>query len=116
MTATVRKFLDLCTSHLPRRFWEDGHPTITGWYEHDVGALMWVPDDPLTEPERYEGALDDEDDGDEGALDDEDDEDDGDVAPEVLAIRVYARSLGCDYVLFDRDAGEDPALPTFTRG
>ena len=32
---------------------------------------------------------------------------------EVLAVQLHARSLGCDYVLFDSDAEVDPQLPSW---
>ena len=92
----VRKFLDLSTAHLPERFFEDGS-CLTGRYQHDVGMLLWVPDDP-TEHVREHG---------------DDPQDCDDAAPEVLAVRLYARSLGCDYILFDADGPEDPNLPVF---
>jgi hypothetical protein len=32
---------------------------------------------------------------------------------EVLAVQLHARSLGCDYVLFDGDAEVHPQLPSW---
>lgn len=89
--ARIRTFLDLCTNHLPRHLMDDltsfdvvAHPTT-------YGALVWVPDDPQASSDS----------GDEP------------VPAELLAIQLYARRLGCDYVLFDRDADLDPRLPSW---
>lgn len=55
------------------------------------GALLWVPDDPRSFHDF----------ADEPAPD------------EVLAVQLRARSLGCDYVLFDGDAEVHPQLPSW---
>lgn len=89
----IRQILDLSTSHLPFDHWATVLDTVEGVvaYELDYGWLMWVPDDP-----------------------DDSDEGDGHVLPgSILKIQRYARKHGCDYVLFDRDAEVDPALPTW---
>lgn len=90
---TVRKFLDLSTRYLPRRFFQPG-TDLTACYQSEYGMLLWVPDDP-DDPGNHRC---------------DDDSDDG--APEIIAVRRYARSLGCDYILFDRDGG-DADLPTW---
>lgn len=87
--ATVRKILDCSTAYLPTAL-RDGREVSgfderpTGYYPTDVGALLWVPDDPS------DGAAPD------GA----------DSHPAIVAIRRVARALGCDYVLFDCDGPE----------
>jgi len=92
-TPTIRTFLDLSTKYLPRRFFQDGC-NLTAHYPTEYGMLLWVPDSP-------------DDPGNHGV-----DEDDDDGAPEVIAVRRYARALGCDYILFDQDGG-DANLPVY---
>lgn len=96
--STVRQFLDLSTSHLPFRVLigdEYGPSPLKSLdgvvaYSHDeFGWLVWVPDDP-----------------------DEVNED-HDIPAELLAVQKHARSLNCDYVLFDRDGPVDQELPTW---
>jgi hypothetical protein len=90
----VRQFLDVSTAHLTPecRRWldneaEDG-PTYSGCY----GYVTWA----CVNPDDHAEVMEDED------------------RPDVLtAIFQRAASLGCDYVLFDRDAEEDEALPVF---
>ncbi|WP_040392553.1 DUF5983 family protein [Catelliglobosispora koreensis] len=88
---SLRMFLDLATSHLPEDVFQDlggikgvtAHGTAYGW-------LMWVPPNP------------DEHAGDYPA-----------IPGEVLVVQRYARSHGCDYVLFDNSADTDPLLPAW---
>ena len=88
----VRHFLDLSTSHLPH----DTMQALAGLdnvvaHQTAYGALLWVPDDPTASAHTM----------------------DDPVPDEVLTVQLYARSLGCDYVLFDRDAEVDDRLPTW---
>jgi hypothetical protein len=89
----VRQFLDLSTRHLPDRFATQVNLTECDGlvvYEMRYGWLLWVPEDPDAR------------------------EDFGpDVPHEVLVVQRYARSLGCDYVMFDRDGPVDPQLPSW---
>ncbi len=76
--ATVRRFLDLSTAHLPEHLGShglSGQDGVTA-YEPTYGWLMWVPPDPQAHAVDHP-----------------------DLPPEVLAIQRYARALGCDYVL-----------------
>ncbi len=60
-----------------------------------------MPDDPQTYAQDY-------------AADYRASEDNGDAsAPEILVVQLRARSLDCDYVLFDSDAGIEATLPTW---
>lgn len=105
--APVRKFLDLATCHLPESIMNGPIGplnTIEGViaYEHgEYGYLLWVPDDPQEHADDYPNPADEDVCSDEG------------VPAEVLAVQLYARSLDCDYVLFDRDADAIEALPTW---
>ena len=88
--AAIRKMLDLSTFHLP----EEVFKNLSGYsgvvcYPITYGLLVWVPDDPI---ESFEVMPDEE------------------IPPEVFHVMVYARSLGCDYVLFDRDAPIEAGL------
>ena len=99
----VRRFLDLSTAHLPvklREFRTLNQYAAVTVYERTDGEssryqpmTLWVPDDPSGWAEEY-------------------DEDDQPPA-EVLALQLYARELGCDYIQFDRDASIIPGLPTW---
>lgn len=86
----IRKMLDLSTAHLPESLGTDltAEYGVTA-YRTEYGFLMWVPDDPSEV------------------------NDDASVPSEVLIIQKYARALGCDYVLFDRDGPINPNLPTW---
>ncbi len=100
----IIKVLDLSTSHLPEKVMNEPLNSIDGViaYEHgEYGYLLWVPDDPQEHADDYPNPADDDASSDEG------------VPAEVLAVQLYARSLGCDYVLFDRDGDTDDALPTW---
>lgn len=91
----VRLFLDLSTRHLPRRFFDPGaYLDLVGAHPTDVGMILWVPDDP--EPEAAASTYR------------------GDRAPEILRVRTFARALGCDYIMFDRDGPEVAELPTWS--
>lgn len=89
--AGVRRFLDLSTTHLPRSVLDQLNSFVIAYPTRD-GALMRVPTDPRAEAEAAGTAG---------------------IPPEVLAVQLRARSLGCDYVLFDRDAEVDASLPTW---
>ena len=88
----IRSFLDLSTNHLPQQVLEE-LTTLDSVvaYATTYGALLWVPDD----PESSHHFADDP------------------PPDEVLAVQLYARGLGCDYVLFDGDAEVDSHLPTW---
>ncbi|MFG3710946.1 hypothetical protein [Micromonospora sp. NPDC047730] len=88
--STVRQFLDLSTSHLPEKVCDGlgGYPGVTA-YEHTAyGWFVWAPSDPNLDI--YEK-----------------------VPEEIKAIWRHARKLGCEYVLLERDADDDPNLPTW---
>jgi hypothetical protein len=87
----VRKFLDLSTAHLPKHLINGPCPENVIRYPTDYGCFVWVPGDPKESSEAMEEP----------------------VPPEILAVQVYARSLGCDYILFDADGDVDDTLPTF---
>jgi hypothetical protein len=102
----VRRVLDASTEHLPRQIaaqlpsWPGviAYPLSTS--DEHFGWLLWVPDDPEARAAEYP--------------DDPDSEDSQDGVPaEVLTLWRYARSLGCDYVLLDRDAERIDGLPTW---
>jgi hypothetical protein len=92
--AVIRTFLNLSTAHLPPYLGTPGGLDTTAGviaYATDNGFLLWVPDDP---DESAQATTDP-------------------VPDAVLAIQRYARQLGCDYVLFDADAEQVAALPTW---
>lgn len=88
--ARIRNVLDLAIAHLPADMRDD----LAGWdgvtaYRYSEGWLMWVPDDV-----------------DDSAV--------FDPPPDVvLAVQRYARSLGCDWVMFDRDGDLDDTLAAY---
>jgi hypothetical protein len=89
--ATIRRLLNLSTAHLPEHLGtQGGLDTIPGIVAHatDRGFLLWIPDD----PDEFAEATDP-------------------VPDVVLTIQRYARSLDCDYVLFDADAQQVDGLP-----
>lgn len=88
----IRRMLDASTGNLTEDMFGalTEHPWLSvSRTEH--GALMWVPDDPEDSSRSC----------------------DPPVPPEVLAIQMFARGLGCDYVLFDADADPLPGLPSW---
>lgn len=89
--ANVRKILDLCTSHVPEHIAESVKAVegIVAVMSSEYGWLMWVPQGANWRDEFPE------------------------CPPECARIIDYARSHGCSYVMFDCDAEEDPALPTW---
>jgi hypothetical protein len=88
----IRKFLDLSTAHLPEPITNglNGYQSVI-FHSFEFGGLLWVPDEPDL-PEN---------------------DPDEDLPAEVLRIWRYARSLGCDYVLLDRDGPINADLPTW---
>lgn len=96
--ATVRKVLDLSSTHLPPMMFHDlnGYDGVTATRFPDGGWLLLVPDDPADHASDY---------GDPA-------EKDG-VPPEVLTIQEYARTLGCDYIMIDGEAPANADLPSF---
>jgi hypothetical protein len=98
MSATVRKFLDLSTVHLTPEQREyggrDGDSASWGGAIVDVrkyGFWMWVPDDPKESSRTMEER----------------------VPKNLLAVKIYARRHGCDYVLFDTDAERNRDVEAF---
>lgn len=89
--ANVRRLLDLSTSHLDSWWRLENLTSFEGVIAYEVthGALMWVPDDVDEHNADY------------------------DVADIIQTIQRHARSLGCDYVLFDQDGPTVPGLPTW---
>jgi hypothetical protein len=97
-TPEIRQMLVLSTSHLPEQYgsvFRGVNPlgSADGVIAHKLtyGFLMWVPDDPV----ESSGAMTEE------------------VPPEILAVQIYARSLRCDYVMFDSDGDTVDDLPTW---
>lgn len=89
--SNVRRFLDLSTAHLSpvtRRIWDMayGRP---GWLT-PTGHGFWVWAGDASDPDT-----------------------DNDLPEEAVACRKFARSLGCDYLLFDCDASEIEGLATY---
>lgn len=99
--SNVRKYLDLSTAHLPPEYRElidgarddGGSGPIPGCIVTPThyGCWMWVPDEPTLPDNRPEGGWD----------------------QRLLKILVYARELGCNWILFDADDEEDEELPVF---
>jgi hypothetical protein len=93
----VRRFLDLSTAHLDEesrdwlelRLGGNGMPNEPVFNDAatEVGWWMWVPSEEKYERDDTPGAL--------------------------RRLFLHALALGCDYILFDRDAEPSPALPTF---
>jgi hypothetical protein len=80
---TVRKFLDISTGHLTQETRDKlDHGEITStYYPMTYGWFVWVPDEPMlpeNEPERW--------------------------PDDLRECILYARSQGCDYIMFDGDA------------
>lgn len=87
----IVKVLDLSTAHIPEQYGQN-LAALDGViaYEHgEYGYLMWVPEHPVIHA--LEGM---------------------ELPPsEIVEIQLFARNLGCDYVLFDRDADIIDDLP-----
>lgn len=89
----VRRLLDLSTAHLPQKTCNylsefEGviaYPKRTE--TADFGWWLWVPEDPQEHASTYH------------------------YPAAILTIQLYARSLGCDWVMFDRDADAIDELP-----
>lgn len=94
-SARVRRFLDLSTAHLPEQVMNGPLNSFAHVvaYEFEFGALLWVP--PIKPDNDIEDLAA------QG------------VPEEIVHIWRYARSLDCDYVLFDRDADTNDDLPTW---
>ena len=90
----IRRFLDLSTAHLSvaARDRLDQRSEFASVYEGDCGYFAHCQEDPDAP-----GQV---------TADDE-------RPTELTAIFSYAIALGCEYVLFDRDAEIDEKLPTF---
>jgi hypothetical protein len=97
----IRAVLDLSTAHLPQRQCQQlsGYDGVVAYplaADYDsYGWLLWVPDEVAAA------------DPDEQAVEA------GAVPAEVLAIQRFARGLGCDFILLDRDAAAIDGLPTW---
>lgn len=91
----VRKFLDLSSDHFPVAMRHNPYTadclTVYEWGEY--GWMVWVPDDPDTWVKDYPA--------------------DEHPPAEILVVQRYARSLDCDYILFDADGPHDPNLPSW---
>lgn len=87
----IRSFLDLSTAHLSAATCRilNSYDGVTA-YETPHGWLMHIPEQDADELSH-----------------------DGDWPPEILPIINLARTHGCDYILFDKDAPESDLLPTF---
>jgi hypothetical protein len=85
----IIKMLDATTGHLPEKVCQDlnGYDGVIAT-DREYGWLLWVPEDPAGHAEEY-----------------------GEIPAEVVALQVFARELGCDYVLLDRDADRVDGLP-----
>lgn len=97
-TGPVCRYLDLSTRHLPQTVVShlSAHDGVTA-ISTGTGWLVSVPEDPDAHAADY------------GNPDDYDG-----VPATLLVVQRYARSLGCDRLLFDRDAPVVADLPTFT--
>jgi hypothetical protein len=85
----IIKMLDATTGHLPEQICQDlnGYDGVIAT-DREYGWLLWVPEDPAEHAEGY-----------------------GDIPAEVVTLQVFARGLGCDYVLLDADAARVEGLP-----
>jgi hypothetical protein len=98
----IFKVLDLSIAHLPQQLcaslsgWDGVTAYALSTPDGNYGWLLHVPDDPDGYAADYA----------------ETDEADG-LPAEVLVIQRFARGLGCDYVLLDRDAERIDALPAW---
>jgi len=93
--SNVRRFLDISTAHLDAgdRDYLEACADPDSCFGLSTGRMpygwfVYATDDP-------------------GAYSDDE------LPPHIRAICAYARDRGCDFILFDADAGVDPNLPTF---
>ena len=88
----ISTLLDLSTAHLPEQICDrlGAIPGVIA-YQTAYGWLVFVPNHP-EQPNAHTGAQ---------------------VPEVVLRILRYARAAGCDYVLFEADADQIDALPTW---
>jgi hypothetical protein len=92
---SVRKFLDLSTSHLPsNEFGEEmnGHPWIVS-HRMEFGWFVYCGD---SEAQRNAIEMDEP------------------IPNELVYLLGYARGLGCDYILFDADGPVVEGLPIWS--
>ena len=84
MENPVRRFLDLSTAHLTpatREYLERNNASPTTYpHPHGYGWFIHVPEDPALDPEPDE------------------------IPADLQTALALARTLDCDYLLFDRDA------------
>jgi hypothetical protein len=101
--ATVKRVLDLSMSYLPPELRDsaDDWGAATA-HAYRYGFMLWVPADPIEEDAQLGAQHDDDDDADF-------------THPAVLSIQLYARSLGCEYVMLDGDGDTVPdgVLPLY---
>lgn len=96
----IIQVLDASTAHLPQEVCENlnGYDGVIAYAlstsNDHYGWLLHVPENPDEHASDY-------------------DEDPDGVPAEVLTVQRYARGLGCDYVLLDRDAEQVNGLPTW---
>lgn len=87
----IHQMLELSTEHLP----EDVCSDLNGFEgvvadRREFGWLLWVPDDVDDWFASYPG-----------------------LPPSLLTVLRFARSRGCDYVLFDAEGDGCPDLPVY---
>lgn len=96
----IRPMLDISTAHLPPKAqandWPDGFNNV---YPYDYGFILHVPEDPKLNAEDY--------------AEDNEESDYKEEAEALVALQVYARSLGCDFIMFDADGEELEGFPTW---
>jgi hypothetical protein len=91
----IRKFLDLSNAHLTQATCEalyGNQIDILAWMENTGDAqacFVYVPGTP-TDPGEV-----------------------GDIPADLIACLAYARSQGCDRIMFDNDGDKTDALPTY---
>lgn len=92
---TIRKMLDLSTAHLPPKFYDEGgdgealRAQLVAAHLTANGMILWVPQNPSDAQEVVN------------------------VPPEALKLWIFARSLGCDWVMLDCDGEELSELPVY---
>lgn len=99
----IRKFLDLSANHLPKEVFSDlnGFEGVLA-FKLNIGALVWVPADIDVHLAEFEVF---------SAKENYDLEEFDRIPESIVAAWRHARSLDCDYVLFDQDAPVDHTLP-----